>query len=161
MASYSAPSEANIVAWTGIEAEALGLTGTQFTTRITALLTPAEAKVRLAVGATEFASADLSGDQVTLLQLDVARQVAALYAQSGAMQKVLGTHEPLLIEDADQVLDVADRFAAYGTADGAVVDAGTTDPGEQQIRTSLYERDDVAESDTDRVFRRNRDVYAW
>lgn len=110
MASYSSPSVANVLLWTGINTNVLENSQVDLETMVSGLMTLGEASIALMVGASLFDSTSLVARQVTALQQAVAFQVAADFLRNPELRRVTGSHAPLLFEDGSDINESIGNF---------------------------------------------------
>lgn len=105
--SYTAPTATYIKLRSGVNAYIEGLSSGALDTKLEALIPAAEARAALHATEDVFASTDLTAVQAQALTDAVALRVAAMYLRSPMVEKVTGSHEPLLMEESDRLRQVA------------------------------------------------------
>lgn len=173
MPSYAAPTGEQVMARTGLNRLVTDdATDEAFITYLEDELVPqAEMLAALSVGETTFDSGSLTSRQAAALTFAVAYRTAALWLRYAATQKVTGTHEPLLMEDTDEIIAAAEAmeksaesleslagsgvassedapFAGFSaSSSGFTRESDDRSPSEKNLLTD--ERDDIASSDLD------------
>lgn len=131
MPSTSTPTGAEVVTRTGLNRYITGLSNDSALELWleSDIIPDAEAEAALAVGESVYDSANLSARQARGLAGAVCWRAAALALLSPALQKVTGTQEPLLMEDAGDITDLVDWLAAKARRlESAVVSGRETTP---------------------------------
>jgi hypothetical protein len=117
MASVTPVTAENVRDWTGISTL---ITGEASIAALDAVLAAhigtAEAEVALAVGESAYDGSSWTARQVTLLQRAVAYGAAYYFLQEPYLRKVVGSHEPLLSQDAEAIAAVKAEIAAMANS---------------------------------------------
>lgn len=111
---YQAPSGAEIVNWTGLNAFIEDSTAAVFLAWLEALTPDAEGEVALIVGEDAFDGDGWTQRQAGLLRRAVAYLIGGAALTSPEVQKVTGSHSPLRMEDAREIADASERLRNRG-----------------------------------------------
>ena len=109
MATYATPPAADIRAWTGLNGDMLGLSTGALDTELALRVVDGEDEVFARVGVAQQTNAGLTAAQVRMLQRAVSHRTCVVVGNRVLSEKVTGTQEPLLMEDADSLRDWLDR----------------------------------------------------
>jgi hypothetical protein len=129
MPTYSPPTVEYIKRRTGLNRFVENFEEEDIDAKLRLLRADVEPEVEINVTTEVWTASDLSPGQVVLLKRAVAYRTAAAYLISPGAEKLTGTQEPLLMGEADEILDFAARLeekaAALETklATGAVISA--------------------------------------
>lgn len=110
--AVNVPSADAVVAITGLSELVTGASESDFLLALGPLITSAEAECAIAVGEAYFDRTDHTARKAALLGDAVAFRAARRALNVPWLQKVTGTHEPLLMEDASQIGSVRDDLLA-------------------------------------------------
>jgi hypothetical protein len=131
MASYSSPTPAAVIRWTGLNSLIDGVTSTAFQAALRDLIADVEVETALAVTESVFDSTTLTDRKVSALKQAVGYRTAARALDVAWLQVATGTHEPLLM-DADAIAEAVDRFTAKAQELEALATAGTETSAEER-----------------------------
>ncbi|MGV3721984.1 MAG: hypothetical protein ACO1SX_13815 [Actinomycetota bacterium] len=157
MASVETPTAEEIIADTGISELATGATTAEWESAVGALIPKCEAECIAAV--TSFAGSDWTAAEAELLKQAWMHRTAARMLRIPMLRKVLGTHEPLLVEDAESIqalreqeLDEAQRLEGLATAGIESSESKNTTFAYPAVGSSTFTRT----SDSRTVWERNQ-----
>lgn len=126
MASYSRPTAADIMAATGLNRYLSAYDEEEFGEWLATLVQDGEDEAALEVGESAFDAATWTERQARTLARAVCYYTAAVALTHPELQKVTGTHEPLLMEDAAEIAEVQDRLRARGESLLNLVESGAS-----------------------------------
>lgn len=170
MAEVVTPSSFEVVSRTGLSELITGATEQAFLEELESLIPSARAECVLAVGRARF-TGTLEDEEALLLADAICFRTAARALNVPWLQKVTGTHEPLLMEEAADIAAVREGFRAEaerleGLATSGVetsedrpfarpsIGSGTftrssSDRSPSERNALVDERDDISSFDTD------------
>lgn len=164
MASYVAPTADQIIK-TGLNQYIQGHTEAEFQEWLESLVQDAEDECALEVTESAFDATTWTARQARQLTRAVSYYTAAIALVSPELEKVTGTQAPVVMEDAEDIADVAERMRRRGKSLLGLVKAGVSEEpvALPSVGASTFDvtTDDRTPSEKNQLQDERDDVGAW